>query len=115
MSVKTISNILDKLASNKPNEENRWSAAGLALASISDGFRDMGRMAYSFFESHNYHAICSLLNWSMNLYEFKHNDDVNNIRWLFDNHSYQVCVKRNEDGSWEKKKIRLRIVVEEVE
>ena len=115
MPVKGINSALNKLASYKQDASGRWGAAGLALSVISDGYKDMGQMAYNYFEAHNYHAVCSVLNWMFNLYDFKHQDDLNNIKWMFENHQYEICVSRNDDGSWNKKKYRAKITFEEVE
>lgn len=94
---------------------NNWEAVGRALASISGSTRDVMRLAYDFAEAGNNHAVCSLINWVFNIYEFKHKDDLQNIKGIFHNRQYLVNMTRNEDGSWTQKKYRAVITFEEVE
>jgi len=111
---KQINKAIDKLTALS-GESNRYDAIGMLLASLGDGYKDVARLAYRYFEEHNYHSLCSVLNWTCDLYEFKHKDDLNNIKWLFANHLYTVKMALNGDGTWQEKKYKAKIEFEEVD
>lgn len=112
---KQINKAIDNLTKLQPNESNRYEAIGMILASLGDGYKDVARLAYRYFEAHNYHSLCSLLNWVCDLYEFKHVNDLNNIKWMFTNHVYKVKIVMNENGTWKEKKYRAKIEFVEVD
>ena len=115
--VNQMNKILDRICDlSESGYTNRWSKAGSMFALLSEGYKDMANMAYSYFEAHNYHAVCALLNWVFDIYDFHHISDLSNIRWLFENIPFRVIsVSQTEIGKWETKKYRAKIIFEEVE
>ena len=93
-----------------------WKAAGLALAGISDSRMNILHLVYSFLEDHNYHSLCSVLNWVANLYPTSYYmDDLKNIQYeMMNRGEVLVNVTRNDDGSWTQKKYRCIVKFEEV-
>ena len=117
MATKTI---FHKLAENGKThcdkDTNNWQAAGLALAEISYSKWDITKLFYAFCEDHNQHALCSLINWVVEIYDTRYMDDLNNIKWLFANREYIINVKRDDNtGEWTTKKYRAVVTFEEVE
>lgn len=96
---------------------NRWQAAGLALAEISDSKKDILNLAYSFLEDHNHHAICSVINWIYPLYPTSYyKQDLTNISYVMGQNTYMVNIERDDNtGEWSQKKYRCIVTFEEAE
>jgi len=94
-------------------QTDRFEKVGMALGRYSP--TQIAQLAYSAWEDMNAHDYCAVLNWMTNLYGKRHIQDIERLKRQIER-EYEVTTDYNEEThDWNRKTIRVRLVVEDVE
>ena len=94
---------------------SNWQKVGMAISSKFIFSMNMFDIIYTIAEDWNFHDICAIINFVFRPEKHTHYlDRLQTILPAFLNKEIE-CLSRNDDGTFDKKKIKVSVTIEEIE